>query len=385
MKHILFLVAFMVSSSYSLAQQLTKEAEISVITVAPGSLLLDAFGHSAFRVYDKANGIDRAYNYGTYDFNTPNFYGKFAQGKLRYDLAAYPFPIFAKSYVAEKRSIREQILNLSLTEKQAFFDFLENNAKPANKSYLYDFFFDNCATRIRTVGQNILKDKVQFSYKFANGQEKTFRNLIHDYSSKHTWGTFGIDLALGSVIDRQATPVEYTFLPDYIHATFAESTLHEKPIVKKDHYLYKSEPAPIKSTIFSPLLVFSLLAILVIFLTLRDIKRGKRSRFLDFCLFFIPGIIGLLILLLWFATDHSATANNFNILWAFAPNLVIAFVLVKKQLPPWIIPYVWGLVALIDVTIVLWIIQVQLFPIALIPIVLMLGVRYMYLIYGNHG
>jgi len=371
------------SMQLSTAQQLSDDAEISVITIAPGSLLLDAFGHSAIRVVDKAKRIDLAYNYGTYDFNTPNFYGKFAQGKLLYDLDVKPFSRFANSYAAEGRSIREQVLSLTKEQKQAFFEFLENNAKPANKSYLYDFFFDNCATKIRTVGKDVLADNVEFSYKFTEGSEKTFRDLIHDYSAEHSWGTFGIDLALGSVIDRTATPEEYTFLPDYIHATYAESTLNGKPLVKKDQYLFKADPPSISDTPMRPLLVFSGIAVLVILLTLRDIKRAKRSRLLDFCLFFIPGLIGILILLLWFATDHSATAKNFNALWAVAPNLVVAFFLLKPSLPWWIRPYVWILVGLIDLVIILWIIQVQVFPLALIPILILLSVRYLYLLYGN--
>ena len=150
--YLLFLFLFFLNNiSEAQPSTLSEEAEISIITIGPGKNLYDKFGHSAFRVKDEANGIDWAYNYGTYDFNTPNFYTKFAQGKLNYNLSVSYFEPFFENYIAENRWVKEQVLNLTVEEKNALFQFLENNAKPENRGYLYDFFFDNCATKIRDV------------------------------------------------------------------------------------------------------------------------------------------------------------------------------------------------------------------------------------------
>ena len=178
----------------------------------PGNSLVDSFGHSAIRVNDNSIGVDFAFNYGTYDFNAPNFYGNFAKGKLLYVLSVSRFSDFLRYYTNQNRSVKEQILNLSLKEKQDYFNYLRNNAKPENRGYLYDFFYDNCATKLRDVSKDVLKSKVEFNYDFANGEDYTMRGLIHKYSNTQPWGTFGIDLALGAVIDKKATPRNICFL-----------------------------------------------------------------------------------------------------------------------------------------------------------------------------
>ncbi|QCX38834.1 DUF4105 domain-containing protein [Aureibaculum algae] len=385
MKRSIIFILFLLFIVNGFSQQITlsDQAEISVITVDPGHNLYDTFGHSAFRVRDKVLRMDLAFNYGIFDYNTPNFYGKFAQGKLLYDLAAYPFSYFYRSYTEENRTIREQVLNLSLSEKQAFFDFLQNNAKPENKSYLYDFFYDNCATRLKDVAQNVLQEKVVFQTNFIEGKDETLRSLIHQYAQKkHPWGTFGIDLALGSIIDKKATPKDYLFLPDNIYNTYAESTINGQPIVKKTNVLFKAKDKETNGfKYFTPTIVFSLIALLVIWITYHDHKKQKRSKVLDFTLFFVTGLIGVVVLLLWFATDHSATKDNYNFLWAFMPNIFVAFVLLKKEIPNWVKKYILLVLVLLALTVVLWILQFQIFAMAIIPLLILLAVRYIFIYY----
>ena len=358
--------------------QLTQNAQVSVITVAPGNDLVDSFGHNAFRVRDPLLSVDYVYNYGTYDFNTPNFYGKFAQGKLLYDLGISKFDNFLQFYASQNRTVVEQILNLSKEEKQQFFEFLQNNARPENKSYLYDFFFDNCATKLRDVSDKILTKNIQFNYTFDE-TGLTFRDLIHKYLDEQAWGKFGIDLALGSVIDRKATPQEYSFLPDYIYKNFEKGSINNKPLVRITRTLFTSQPKEKKHSYFTPFVLFSLLAILVIWITYKDYKENKRSRWLDFSIFFFTGMVGLLVLLLWFATDHSATAKNYNALWAVAPNIIVAFLMLKKEIKTWLKKYILFLIFLLAITFVLWVVKVQVFSITLLPILLMLTVRYLFL------
>lgn len=360
--------------------KLSPKAEITVITCGSGEELYSTFGHSAFRVYDIINKLDRVYNYGTFNFNTPNFYLKFTQGKLLYELRAYNFGNFLQSYHFEKRWVKGQVLDLTAQEKQTIYDFLENNAKPENRAYKYDFFYDNCSTRIYDVLEKTLDNKIIFDNNF-NDESLTHRDLIQKYLGNLPWSDFGIDLALGSVIDKKATAKDYLFLPDYVSKALEKVKLKEiekeKPIVKRQEEILLDFKESSSKTFFTPLLVFSILALIVIWLTYRDLINRSRNKILDSIIFVTTGITGIVILLLWFATDHSATANNFNFLWAFAPNLLFAFFMTKNQKVTYY--YIITLLVLLDILITLWIFKIQIFSIALIPILIILYVRYIYL------
>jgi len=146
---ILSLLVFPVFPVFSMIPQLSEESKVVMFTCGPGDELYAGFGHSALWVSDPVTKVDRLYNYGTFDFDTPNFYLKFVRGKLNYILSVYPSKYFFNDYASRKILVFGQLLNLTQEEKQRIFEFLENNALPANCEYKYDFFYDNCATRIR--------------------------------------------------------------------------------------------------------------------------------------------------------------------------------------------------------------------------------------------
>lgn len=397
--------------------ELSTEAELSVITCGPGTdQLYASFGHSAFRVRDIPNKIDRVYNYGTFDFDTPNFYVKFARGKLLYMLSAYDFGRFLQSYHRENRWVKGQVLDLEPEDVQKVFDFLENNALPENRFYKYDFFYDNCSTKLYEVLETVLGDRLIFENEFEV-RDLSQRDLISLYTYNQPWGDFGIDLALGADIDRKATGREYMFLPDYVFEAFecieiADESLEEfsakqeeaelegvredgdgvgfdddnmesarkresKPIVKRTEEILLSYPGEDIDDSIRPMQIGGIFLLLVLLITFFDHRNGKRTRIFDGILFITTGLAGVVMLLLWFATDHTATVNNFNILWAFAPNLLMAFILQRKpRLSYW---YVFTLLLLLDVLVALWIFQVQVFHWALVPILGALYVRYLFL------
>ena len=274
-------------------------------------------------------------------------------------------------------------MHLSLNQKQQYFNFLENNAKPENKKYLYDFFFDNCATKLRDVTTEVLSDNVNYKDELLQ-DTFTFRDLIYQKLENHPWGKFGIDLALGSVIDKKATPKQYTFLPEYVYKGFAKAIIiknrKETPLVKRTVTLYQHKEEKVQKSFFTPLFFFSIVAIILLFITYRDYKNQRRTKWIDFILLFTTGIVGLIVLLLWFATDHSATVNNFNVFWAFLPNLFVSFVLLKNEQKYWLKKYILLLIILLIVTVILWVLKIQMFSIGLIPVFILLGVRYYFLI-----
>ena len=268
LKKTLLLVFLLLFTNTKFAQQnqLSSQAEISVITVGPGNSLNDAFGHSGFRIKDINQGIDVVYGYGEYDFDTPNFYLKFAQGKLNYLINKTDFNRFYQVYTYYNRGIKEQFLNLSQTEKQKLYDYLIDNYKPENRSYLYEFFFDNCATKIKDVCNITLNNAITFNTP-KDFEDATFRTLIHNNLNRNSWGSLGIDLALGSVIDRQATPEEHMFLPENIYRFFEHATIanSNKPLVKSNRVLYaKNNTSQTSNFILSPLFVLSIIALLII-------------------------------------------------------------------------------------------------------------------------
>ena len=379
MRFLILLCLF--SFQISVSQTLSPTAEISVLTIGPGTSLNDAFGHSGFRIKDKAQGLDVVFGYGQYDFDAPNFYLKFAQGKLNYLISKDNFNDFYRVYVYFNRSIKEQTLNLNAAEKQNLYNFLVNNYKPENRAYLYDFFYDNCATKIRDVANSALNKGISFQ-KPDDYQAQSFRTLIQNNLNKNSWGSLGIDIALGSVIDREASPEEQMFLPENIHKFFAKATLQNgDPLVSKSETLYTEKEKNTASNLWSsPLVILSLIALGILWITYSDYKKNKRTKWLDIILFTLTGLIGIFLLLLWFATDHSATAHNYNLLWAFALNVFMLGQLCRKQPNLWFSRYLKFIIIMLCLLVFHWIVGVQVFAVTLIPLLIALMIRYMYLI-----
>tara|TARA_R110002049_G_scaffold82349_9_gene209595 strand:- start:644 stop:1819 length:1176 start_codon:yes stop_codon:yes gene_type:complete len=377
----LLLTTFATQAQYV---DLSETSEVSILTIGPGDQLYDKFGHSAFRIKDTAKDIDLIFNYGRYDFNTPNFYTKFARGKLLYELGVSDYTSFLNSYRRQQRWVKEQVLDLDYSEKQAIFHYLLKNAEPENKKYLYDFFYDNCATRIRDVLQENLGDKLSFNNELTT-QDFTFRELIQKNVHYNTWGSLGMDVAIGAVVDRKAEPLEYQFLPEYVYEATENATINKNgktsPLVKETSTLYNGPGRSLESNFLTgPLFVFGIIALMIIYFTYRDHKRNKRSRLLDAIIFFVTGIIGIILLFLWFGTDHSATLSNYNLLWAVPLSLFFAPLIFKKEPKKWLRRYVIFLILLLTLLTIHWFTGVQEFAIGFLPLFIALAIRYIYLV-----
>lgn len=381
-KYFIYLLFLLLAKQNYGQLQLSVYSEISIVTAGPGAELYEAFGHSALRIKDPVLQLDLIYNYGIFDFNAPNFYSNFTKGKLIYKLGRYRFDYFLRSYNKDKRWVKEQVLNLTRDERQAFFVYLERNAAPNNASYFYDPYFNNCATKLRDITEEVLKDKVNWNDKNKE-TDLSFRQLMNREIPWNTWGSFGINLALGSKLDRKADFKEYMYLPDYVYSIFKNSDRQLEnetdDLVKKETTILEYKELEQNGSLLSPLLIFSLIAIIGLFLTFKDYKNNSRSMVLDFILLFTTGIIGSLIIFLWFFTDHSTTPNNYNALWAFAPNLIIAFLLIKKRKKDWFSKYFKLLIVLLCIIPIIWIAGIQLLPLSILPLLILFLVRYLYL------
>ena len=381
-KYILLLFFFVFIKSFYAQVNLSVYSEVSIVTAGPGTELYEAFGHSAIRIKDPVLGLDLIYNYGMFDFNTPNFYSNFTKGNLLYNLGRYKFEYFLAGYKKDKRWVKQQVLNLNQKEKQSFFMYLENNVLPVNASYSYDPYFNNCATKLRDITTSILGDKLNFSDKNLD-RNFSFRQLMDKEIPWNTWGSLGINLALGSKLDQNAAFTQYMYLPDYVYSIFKNSTLfiqnQPEKLIKREDILLDFKELKQEISIYNPFLIFSIISLIGLFLTYIDFKNKKRSKWLDFILLLTTGIVGVLIVFLWFFTDHSTTPNNFNFLWAFAPNLIIAFLIFRQQQQKWLKYYFKFSLLLLIVIPILWIVKIQLFPIAIIPLLILLFTRYLFL------
>ena len=381
-KALLFLILLV--SEFSFSQHITYSdtVDISVLTCGPGEELYSTFGHSAFRVKDTYNHLDIVYNYGMFDFNAPNFYTNFAKGKLIYKLGRNRFSNFYEIYQSENRAVSEQVLNLSTLQKKQLIAFLEHNAQPENASYKYDFFYNNCATKIRSVLEGVFPNQIVFKDDHIT-TAYTMRQLINNNVPYNTWANVGINIALGSVIDAKATTDEYQFLPEYIYKAFNNASINNEPLINGNSVLLKKNDAIHQKSnfIFSPLAIISSISVLILLITFKDYKKKKRTKLLDFVLLFTTGIIGVLVLLLWLATDHGTTANNLNVLWAFAPNLFVAFFILRKTTLKlkWFGDYFALLASLLALLAVLWSFKVEEFALTMMPLFISLCIRYCYL------
>ena len=294
----------------NLISQLSQQAEISLITCRPGDEIYSTFGHTAIRVQDPTRDMDILYNYGMFSFDEPNFTAKFLRGKLEYWLGIESYRSFINSYSNEKRTVIEQKLKLDFDQRNQVFRALRNNLKPENRKYLYDFFFDNCSTRPR----DILIDNISDISFGLEAYPPSFRELISQYTVNKPWTDFGIDLIVGSVADRKASVRDQMFLPEYLMHHFDRSGKVGGTDILLD---YEKEAATRKhSPWFSPVLFFALILLLEIYLFIKFRERSHSYiRSYDKTFFTLLGIGGLLLLFMWFGTDHIATKQNMNILW----------------------------------------------------------------------
>jgi hypothetical protein len=369
-----FLLVFLVLTGRAYGQPLSAESHISLVTLGPTQKeLYSAFGHTAFRVYEPAMGIDYFFNYGVFSFNQPNFYLNFARGRNMYQLGVYNFADARDYYISENRFIHEQILNLTQSQKQRVFDFLMNNAKSENKFYLYDYFYDNCATRPRDVLKAVLGDSIKFD-ETPEKKSITIRGLTDIYLRHQPWGDLGIDICLGMPMDKVMSRTEYMFLPDSLEGGFDRAMIRNDSawtgLVREKIVVFEGESEEIGFSFFQPWIVFGIVSLVLIALSFFDLKRKKLTVWVDRILFIGTGVLGLLLVLLWTVTSHKAAANNLNVLWALPTNLALPFISkIKKK-------YFLFASALTLGLLLTWFLLPQQLHVFLIPLVIAFGARY---------
>ena len=386
MRNIIFTFLFFLSTT--LVGQ-TEDYTVSILTIGPGNSLNDSFGHSAIRVQSKTKKYDLVFNYGIYDYNDPRFYSNFIKGYLKYSLGVSYFENFKSSYIANDRYIKEQVLSLPNDLKEKLVDKLIFNSKPENKDYFYDYFNNNCSTVIKDIIKGLLSQyDYHNTYESATSNKDSYRSLIYENINKNSWGSLGIDICLGSYIDQQIDSEKNTFLPEYLfeylNSSYYSYSNNDKKIEKVkliENIIFINKVKDVEKSTFnifltSPLFVFILIFTALFLLNYRN-KENKKIHLALESIHILTSFIGCLLLFLWFFTDHTTAAFNYNLLWANPINFILLINVLNKK---WKIAYLKLLLLSLILIVLHSITGVQVFNISLYPLFLFLAFRYLQLI-----
>ena len=359
----------------SFAQNDSCNLRISLLTCSPGEELYSTWGHTAIRVTDSTQGMDMVFNYGTFDDSDPNFYLKFTRGIMIYALSAYPFSDFLMEYRVQQRGIIEQTLLLNCADKASLFNALLINNTDSNRFYNYYFHTDNCTTRARDMIVKNTRSPVLFKNIFP-GKAPTFRQLIHIYLDKYDqyWNKFGIDLLLGSNLDKKVTNEQAMFLPDYLLKGLDNGFINNQPLVYQKQTILDIPLLQHSRPWFLPTKFFLYLFSIIIVLSLLNKRWSQKTlRVFDGLFFLFIGLAGLLMAILWIIRVDTVCRNNFNLLWAWPTHLPIAFVLYKKR--NWIRNYFRVALIINSLLILTWFFLPQELNVSLILVILLIIFR----------
>lgn len=324
------------------AQSLSPGATVSILTCNPGTEVYSMYGHTAIRVNDPETGLDAVFNYGVFSFESPNFIYRFAKGQTDYLMVGQKFASFLPEYKKDQRSVYEQVLNLTPEGKNKLWNALLENAKPENREYRYNFFIDNCATRVRDMIERNGGGTVRFS---DHPSTKTYRDLIKEFHHSFRWIDLGIDLLVGQKADLKVSAYGQMFLPEYLMEQFAKAEITTdgafQPLVMETRTLVEFPNSKMNKDFQWPALTFGLLFLLVAVISVRGYLRNTNTDKLDYWLMGLTGFAGLIIGWFTLYSEHPAMSPNYNLLWAFPANLIFAFVWKNKKWRPQTRNYFW--------------------------------------------
>jgi len=316
---------------------LSEYAIISLLTTTPcDNEVYTLYGHTSIRVRDSVapdKKIDYVFNYGMFDSSQPFFVYHFAKGDLDYSLVYYDYQYFANDRELQNSSVSEQILNLSPTEMNNLWIALVNNARPENRSYRYNYFFDNCATRPVNLIEQVVNGKIVYE---ENPEEETFRDIINYLTRHNAWLTFGCDLVLGIQTDRIITFRESFFIPAYLYNAFSSAQIvnpdgTKRPLVSAEYILIETTLEEPEESFFTPFVCCLFLFFVVLFITWIEWRKKKYYRYLDCMLFFMAGIAGCIVFFLCFLSEQPFIWPNISTIWLHPFHLIgVVLFTVKK-------------------------------------------------------
>lgn len=359
-KILLLITILLLSMSLKAEDSAPKSHRFFLLTCSPGQEIWNRFGHTAIRYENEALGIDWVYNYGMFSFNEPNFALRFMLGETDYLLGKETFQGFVSSYRRQGRGVEMAELNLTETEKARLLEILETNALPENRTYRYNFFFDNCATRPLDRIEEAIGAKLTFK---SAEDTHTFREIVHEFTDQDHWGAFGIDLLLGSQADRVITQRETFFAPQYLSKAMPDAVLSlpgsQRNIIGQQTTLFPALDMPAEGIggILTPLATALIILAVLIIASVRDIRSRHISWGVDLTLLMVLGIAGIIIAFMVGFSEHPCMRPNYLLLLLNPMHLLLlpliirglrkarfSWALALDSIPPLLMALLWAVI-----------------------------------------
>ncbi len=369
----LFALLFLVCSVVPFhARQSRDSIQLSLVTCAPGNEIYALFGHTAIRYQNFTQGVDLVFNYGMFSFSTPHFVYRFVKGETDYQLGISPYSYFEAEYAMRGSSVWQQTLNLTYDEKVRLLGLLEENYRPENRTYRYNYFYDNCTTRARDQIEKCIRGKVVYS---AGSPRKTFRSIVHEFTAGSPWDEMGIDFCLGAEADRPIDNRRQMFAPFYMKA-FASSAYilgedgTQRPLVLREEKIVDVEPETELPFPLSPMMAASLFLALNVLVGWWQWKRRRIFWGWDILLYLSQGVAGCVVAFLFFVSVHPTVGSNW-LLWLFNPlPLLYLPVMVYRDMKRKKDLYHWINAVYLTIFIALFLLLPQKFNLTVLPLAL---------------
>jgi hypothetical protein len=307
-KKISFIILLFLTINYSFSQNiiLSNQAQVSVLTCGTGNESYSLFGHTAVRVSDPENFIDVVYNYGAFDFGTPNFVLKFIKGDLQYFAIAHSYTDFINDYIYEKRSVYQQELQISKELKQKLFENLNASLQLEKRNYTYKFIDKNCTSMVVDVINKSLNTKAIVK---SSDTDITYRTILYPYFDNHFYEKLGTSIIFGKKVDNLGTQI---FLPFELQKSLKTASFQNHLLAKENKTIIEFEKEVSHSwwnNFYSYLLILGFVIIIN--------KKG-----IDIFYLGLLALLGLLFVFVGFYSLHKELEYNYNIL-LFNPTLLV--------------------------------------------------------------
>jgi hypothetical protein len=297
---------------------------VSVLTCAPGAETYALFGHSALRITDPLRGFDRVYNYGTFDFATPHFYWRFMRGDLHYFLSVNSFAEFLTAYRQENRLVSEQVLALQPQETQRLYTYLETTLHSSARFYRYQFFADNCTTRLWRDIHACVETPLQVDSTYAR-PARSYRQLLAPYLAPAPWVNLGMNLGLGWPADRATTFRQQVFLPVALQQALQHTRRAHRPFAGPAQPLFVAQALPFSPpSWWSPTHCVLGLGFLLLLVQGLPHRYDFLRRSIRFALLGSVGLVGCLLLGLMLFSWHTPVQLNYQLLWLLPTHVGLA-------------------------------------------------------------
>ena len=339
---------------------LADNVSISVITCSPGDEVYSLFGHTGLRYRNSDDGTDIVFSYGYFNFNAPNFVWRFILGETDYMVGAVPYNHFIREYEERGSAVVEQVLDLTSGQEAALYSALVYNCREENRIYRYNYFYNNCTTRVRDQVYSVAGD---VAYVGAGVPAITFREALAGMTSSHPWYAFGIDLLLGADVDEPASRSALQFIPGFFMNDLDMAHVSGTPLVKEKKILLHEQPRVHEGSNATPFNVSLLFLLFTMIVILCEIRHKRTYWGFDLVIMMLQGLAGLLLLFMALFSSHPAVGSNWLMLLLNPLALFIMPIMVYRLMKRRTVPVAWLQVAFVLLFFISAIFSLQVYPV----------------------